>query len=161
MTIFFAPLDMESTHQRLTDLDFTQMASPTFPALTVLGLSIQCFPMPVKKGQARISTHQSRTLPNHAIAHLRQGTGDDACSVPSYGQMWTKVSDTPFPPPDTGYGMGWMIGEYGGHRVVGHAGIDPVQRLHEPAARRRYGPDHLANQSDAENLTSLPAFFMR
>ncbi|MCB0052707.1 MAG: serine hydrolase, partial [Caldilinea sp.] len=57
---------------------------------------------------------------------------------------------------------GWMIGEYGGHRVVGHAGIDLGYN-----AFMSLLPDDdmaliiLANQSDAENLTSLPAFFMR
>ena len=159
----FAPLDMESTHQRLTDLDFTQMASPHIPGTDGSWIVNPVFPYAREEGPGSHFYTSVQDIAKYAIAHLRQGTGDDALLSPeSYGQMWTKVSDTPFPPPDTGYGMGWMIGEYGGHRVVGHAGIDLGYN-----AFMRTLPDYdmaliiMANQSDVVNLTSLPAFFMR
>ncbi|MCB0069456.1 MAG: hypothetical protein KDD77_19975 [Caldilineaceae bacterium] len=55
-----------------------------------------------------------------------------------------------------------MIGEHGGHRVVGHSGIYRGYN-----AFMSMLPDDdmaliiMANQSDVVNLTSLPAFFMR
>jgi hypothetical protein len=39
--------------------------------------------------------------------------------------MWTPVAETWFPLElQHEYGLGWMIGERGQHRVVGHGGLD-------------------------------------
>ena len=159
----FAPLDMTLTHQRLTELDFTEMASPHIPGADEAWIVNPVFPYAREEGPGSHFYTSIEDMARYAIVHLRQGAGDNALLTPeSYQQMWTQVSDTPFPPPDTGYGMGWMIGEHGGHRVVGHAGIDLGYN-----AFMSLLPDDdmalivLANQSDVVNLTSLPAVFMR
>ena len=65
-------------------------------------------------------------MATYAIAHLNGGEfgGERVLDPASYEPLWTLQNETPFPPPDNGYGMGWMISEWNGHRVVGHAGLD-------------------------------------
>lgn len=157
------PLGMDATHQLYGELDFTKLASLHIPGPDGGWIVNPVFPYARIEGPGGHFYTSLEDMAQYAIVHLRQGAGDNALLSPaSYQQMWTKVSDTPFPPPDTGYGMGWMIGEHGGHRVVGHAGIDLGYN-----AFMSLLPDDdmaliiLANQSDAVNLTSLPAFFMR
>jgi len=159
----FDTLDMTSTHQRFTELDLDRMASPHVPGPNGGWIVNPVFPYAREEGPGSHFYTSLEDMAKYATAHLRQGVGENALLTPeSYQQMWTQVSDTPFPPPDTGYGMGWMTGEYGGHRVVGHAGID----LGYNAFISLLPNDDIAliimaNQSDAVNLTSLPAFFMR
>ena len=157
------PLAMDATHQLYDELDFTKLASLHIPGPDGGWIVNPIFPYARVEGPGGHFYTSLEDMAQYAIVHLRQGSGDNALLSPeSYAQMWTKVSDSPFPPPDTGYGMGWMMGEHGGHRVVGHSGIDLGYN-----AFMSLLPDDdmaliiLANQSDAVNLTSLPAFFMR
>lgn len=157
------PLEMDATRQLHDELDLTKLASPHIPGPDGDWIVNPVFPYARVEGPGGHFYTSLEDMAKYATAHLRQGVGEHALLTPeSYQQMWTQVSDTPFPPPDTGYGMGWMTGEYGGHRVVGHAGIDLGYN-----AFMSLLPDDdialiiMANQSDAVNLTSLPAFFMR
>jgi hypothetical protein len=50
----------------------------------------------------------------YAIATLNRGAaGQPAVMAPeNYDAVWTIYSETPFPPPDTHYGLGWQLGSF-------------------------------------------------
>lgn len=159
----FDPLNMQSTHQLLEDLNFEQMASPHIPGPNGDWIVNPTFPYAREEGPGGHFYTSVEDMAKYAIAQLRQGEGAGALLTPeSYAAVWTEVADAPFPPPEDGYGLGWMLGEYGGHRVAGHGGLDlGYNAFMSLLPDDDIGVILMINQSDAVNLTSLPAFFMR
>ena len=75
-------------------------------------------------------------LSRMAMPHLNRGTLDDLQILPAaaYDEMWTPLSETGwaewFGPTWTSYGLGWLMGEDGGHMVYNHTGADSGYQSH-------------------------------
>ena len=71
-----------------------------------------------------------------ALAHLNRGEldGTRILSAAAYDEMWTPYSETGwagwFGPISTSYGLGWFMGEEGGHDVYHHMGGDEGFQAH-------------------------------
>lgn len=122
----FHPLNMPNTSILKDDFDPIQLVTPH--TLNEDGQLIinPVFPYDRIHGPDTNLFSTVEDMANYAMAHLNSGELDGVriLDPSSYEPLWTLQNGTPFPPPDNGYGMGWMIGEWNGHRVVGHAGLD-------------------------------------
>jgi hypothetical protein len=79
----------------------------------------------------------------------------------SYDAAWTIYSETPFPSPDTNYGLGWQIGDHAGEQVVGHAGIDiGYNSFLSMLPAQSAAVIVMTNFNDLEEFV-MPAFLMR
>jgi CubicO group peptidase (beta-lactamase class C family) len=124
----FAPLGMIDTVFFAEDVPPSRLALPY-----VIGRGGK----PVVNGDApyrRLRTPSSYLYSNLAdlsrllAAELNGGSLDGVQIVDSsaYETMWQPVSSTTFSyPTATQYGLGWMMGEYNGQRVISHFGIQP------------------------------------
>lgn len=158
------PLGMHQSAQLLADLDLEMLAKPHI--LDADGTVIVNPVLPYKREEGP-DTHfftSVEEMARYAVAHLdhENASAVSLLAPASYNDLWSKVSDTPFPPPDSGYGLGWMIGDHKGHPVIGHGGID----IGYNAFLSLLPDDQMAvilmtNLIDGPELSVLPAFFMR
>jgi CubicO group peptidase (beta-lactamase class C family)/predicted dienelactone hydrolase len=105
----------------------------------------------------------------YAMAHLNRGELDGAriLDASTYDESWKSHGETWFPPDlERNYGLGWTIGDYKGHLLIGHGGLDFgynafIALLPDEAT----AVVMLTNYSLAftEDVTEwvLPAFFLR
>ncbi len=107
-------------------------------------------------------------MARYATAQLNRGEleGIRILAATDYEQMWTMYNQTPFPPPDDHYGMGWMLSDYKGHALAGHGGLDVgvnsfLALFPEEALAVILLTNYSSIESDDPAAWIMPAFFLR
>ena len=119
----FAPLGMQHTSFMVRDIPPELLATPH-----KFGPKVNSY-YPYSRQHAPSSHLLSNVddMNRFALAQLNRGQLEGIRILPAtaYEEMWgTTCALNITTPPDTGYGLGWGIGELAGHRMIDHGGLD-------------------------------------
>ena len=126
----FSPLAMGDTTALLDEVDPEMLVSPHVYDEDGRVVKNDYFPYTRVHGPCNNLYTSVDDLSRLVLAHLNRGEldGTRILSAAAYDEMWTPYSETGwaegFGPIWTSYGLGWFIGEEGGHAVYSHMGGD-------------------------------------
>ena len=132
----FSPLAMGDTTALLDEVDPEMLVSPHVYDEDGRVVKNDYFPYTRAHGPCNNLYTSVDDLSRLALAHLNRGEldGTRILSAAAYDEMWTPYSETGwaegFGPIWTSYGLGWFMGEEGGHDVYNHAGGDEGFQAH-------------------------------
>jgi CubicO group peptidase (beta-lactamase class C family) len=123
----FQPLGMEDTTLLLAEVEPALLATPHIPDATGAIAVNDVFPYDRIHAPDSALFSTIEDMARYAMAHLNQGELEGAriLSAASYDELWKSHGETWFPPDlERNYGLGWAIGRYREHLIIGHGGAD-------------------------------------
>ncbi|MEZ4727763.1 MAG: serine hydrolase domain-containing protein [Caldilineaceae bacterium] len=163
------PLGMNNTTFLLDEADKNLLVAPHIPDTTGNTVVSNVFPYDRIHGPDTNLYSTIEDMARYVAAHLHEGTLDDAqlLAPAAYDELWQVHGETWFPPDyERHYGLGWTLGDYKGHRLIGHGGVDigfntfiGLLPEEEMALLLFTNFSSIASQDAAEWI--LPAFFTR
>lgn len=124
----FLPLGMTHTTFAADDMDPTRLARPHVAGDARGPRMGETSPFRRIHAPSSYLYSSALDMARYLSAHLNRGTldGVSILATSAYTGMWTPTAETWFTYPIAAqYGLGWMMGEYNGYRVIGHLGIQP------------------------------------
>jgi CubicO group peptidase (beta-lactamase class C family)/predicted dienelactone hydrolase len=124
------PLGMENSSYLLSDLDPALLAMPHLPDESGAVNTIDFFPYSRAHAPSGMLFASVNDLARFARANLNQGELDGVRILPAsaYDEMWAPQADSPwaemFGPSVASYGLGWWVGDFYGHRIIGNYGAE-------------------------------------
>ena len=129
------PAGMNDSGLMPSDVDPAQLASPHVKAESGEVMVSPVFPYTRSDAPADALHVTCEDLAKWALVSLQRGEidGTRILTPESYDTLWKPYSETGWEgrlgahyiPALAGYGLGWYTGEVDGHRLVGHAGVNP------------------------------------
>lgn len=124
------PLGMANSSYLLSDLDPALLAMPYL--LNEKGDVAKADFYPYTRAHAPSGAFYSsmNDMARFAIANLNEGELDGTRILPSaaYDEMWSPQAESPwaemFGPALNTYGLGWWVGDFNGHRIIGNYGAE-------------------------------------
>ena len=132
----FSPLGMEDSTFLLEEADPTLLTTPHMYDEDGNAETIDFYPYDRRMAPSGGLYTSVDDMSRMAMAHLNRGELDGTRIVPAsaYDEMWTPISETGwaewFGPTWTSYGLGWLMGEDGGHMVYNHTGANSGYQAH-------------------------------
>lgn len=132
----FAPLDMADSTFLLKEANPELLTTPHMYDEAGNAEVIDFYPYDRSVAPAGGLYTSVADLSRMAMLHLNRGTLDDTQILPdaAYDEMWTPLSETGwaewFGPTWDAYGLGWIMGEDGGHMVYNHTGANSGYQAH-------------------------------
>ena len=124
------PLGMENSSYLLSDLDPAQLAMPHLTDENGNAKTIDFYPYTRAHAPSGAFYSSVNDMARFAIANMNQGELDGVRVLPAsaYEEMWTPQAASPwaemFGPQVTSYGLGWWVGEFQGHPLIGNYGTE-------------------------------------
>ncbi|WP_343413144.1 serine hydrolase [Candidatus Amarolinea dominans] len=130
------PLGMENSSYLLSDLDPVRLVAPHMPDKNGNAKTIDFYPYTRAHAPSGAFYSSANDMARFAIANMNQGTLDGTRVLPAsaYDKMWAPQATSSwaesFGPQVTSYGLGWWVGEFKGHRIIGNYGADFGSQSH-------------------------------
>lgn len=122
----FAPLEMKHTSFMVQHIPPELLAAPHVQQGAQTGVN-SFFPYSRQHAPSSHLLSNVADMNRFALAQLNRGQLGEVRILPAaaYEEMWGTTYEYNLPsPPETGYGLGWGIGELAGHRMIDHGGLD-------------------------------------
>jgi len=123
------PLGMENSSYWLSDVDPASLAAPHMYAENGNAKTLDYYPY--SRTHAPGSFYSSvNDMARFAIANMNHGelNGTRVLPASTYDEMWAPQAVSTwgesFGPQVTSYGLGWWVGDFNGHRIIGNYGTD-------------------------------------
>jgi CubicO group peptidase (beta-lactamase class C family) len=132
----FAPLGMQDSTFLWTDADPELLTTPHMYDDDSKAEILSFYPYDRRSAPSGGLYASVDDLSRMAMTHLNGGEldGERIISAAAYDEMWTPVSETGwaewFGPAWTDYGLGWLMGEDGGHMIYNHTGANSGYQSH-------------------------------
>ncbi|MBV7338796.1 beta-lactamase family protein [Chloroflexi bacterium TSY] len=128
----FRPLGMDNTTFLVKETDPDLLTSPHLADESGQIIVSKIFPYSRVHSPSSTLYSNVEDMARYAMAHLNGGIldGTRILNADNQAKLWTPVTETKFSPDpadteDRYYGLGWHMGDYKGHRIIGHGGLDP------------------------------------
>ena len=124
------PLGMKDSSYLLSDLDPAQLAAPHMYDENGNARTLDFYPYSRAHAPSGSFYSSVNDMARLAIANMNQGTleGTQVLPATAYDKMWAPQAASTwaeaFGPQVTNYGLGWWVGEFNGHTVIGNYGAD-------------------------------------
>jgi CubicO group peptidase (beta-lactamase class C family)/predicted dienelactone hydrolase len=124
------PLGMANSSYLLRDVDPTKLAVPHMYDEDGNTKTLDFYPYTRAHAPSGAFYCNVNDLARFAIANMNQGELDGVRVLPAsaYDKMWAPEAASPwaenFGPQVTSYGLGWWVGEFKGHRIIGNYGTE-------------------------------------
>ena len=124
------PLGMKDSSYLLGDVDPAKLTAPHMYDENGKAAMLDFFPYTRAHAPSGMLYSNVNDMARFAIANMNQGTLDGARVLPAsaYDEMWAPQAASPwaemFGPTVSNYALGWWVGEFNGHRIIGNYGTE-------------------------------------
>ena len=124
------PLGMASSSYLLNEVDPAKLAAPHMYDEDGNAKTLDFYPYTRAHAPSGALYSNVHDMARFAMANMNQGELDATRVLPTaaYDEMWTPQAASPwaenFGPQVTNYGLGWWVGEFNGHRIIGNYGTE-------------------------------------
>jgi CubicO group peptidase (beta-lactamase class C family) len=124
------PLGMANSSYLLSDLDPAKLAAPHMYDEDGNAKTLDFYPYTRAHAPSGAFYSSIHDMARFAIANLNQGELDGTRVLPAsaYEEMWAPQAASPwaemFGPQVASYGLGWWVGDFNDHRIIGNYGTE-------------------------------------
>lgn len=124
------PLGMANSSYLLSDLDPARLAAPHMYDEDGNAKTLDFYPYTRAHAPSGAFYSSIHDMARFAIANMNQGELDGTRVLPAsaYDEMWAPQAASTwaeaFGPQVTNYGLGWWVGEFNGHPIIGNYGTE-------------------------------------